>query len=268
MHTTDTPLQSTRWAARVEYLGAGFAGWQRLPHIRSVQGAVEAALSTVANHPVLVVAAGRTDAGVHGQGQVIHWDSTAERSAHGWTLGTNVHLPDDVSLRWVKPVAADFHARYRAFARRYRYLVINSRARSALWAPRAAFWTRPLDEAAMHRAGQALLGENDFSAFRDSECQSPTAMRNLHSLTVWRSGELVGMDIEGNAFLHHMVRNIMGSLLEVGQGKRPEAWMAELLAGRNRNHAGMTAPAEGLTFLGPLYPAEWDIPEAMWPPRP
>ena len=259
------PATSQRWAAGVEYLGGRYAGWQRLAHIVSVQGSLEKALSVVADHPVEVVAAGRTDAGVHALGQVVHFDTIATRTPMAWLLGSNVHLPDDISLRWVQPVALDFHARHKAYARRYRYVFHNSRARSALLLGRASFWPRPLDAQAMHRAAQSLLGEQDFSALRDSECQSPTAMRNVSMVSVWRSGECVVIDIRANAFLHHMVRNIAGTLAEVGQGKRPESWVAEVLASRNRACAGMTAPPEGLTFIGPSYATEWGIPPAPEP---
>ena len=252
-----------RWAAGLEYLGTAYAGWQALTDNRSLQATVEQALSRIADHPVTVTAAGRTDAGVHALQQVIHFDTSAERSAHAWLLGTNSLLPSDISLSWLTPVRADFHARHSARGRRYRYVIHNSRARSAVLHERAAWWPLPLDEAAMHRAGQALLGEQDFSAFRDSQCQSPTAMRNVTQLRVWRTGSFVVMDIEANAFLHHMVRNIIGTLAEVGLGKQPEAWVAEVLASRDRKRAGINAPPEGLSFVGPAYPAEFEL-----PPRP
>ena len=254
-----------RWAARVEYQGGAYSGWQRLSHIRSVQGELERALSQVADHPVEIIAAGRTDAGVHGLGQVLHFDSEARRTHLAWLLGTNVHLPDDIALRWVQPVSEHFHARYKALARRYRYVFLNSRARSALLAGRVSFWPRPLDAQRMHEAAQALLGERDFSAFRDSECQSPTPFRNVSAIRCWRQEDFVVMDIRANAFLHHMVRNIAGTLAEVGQGKQPVAWVAEVLEGRQRARAGMTAPAEGLYFVGPEYPAEFGLPP---PPEP
>lgn len=250
----------TRWAARVEYQGGAYAGWQRLPHNRSVQAELESALSAVAAEPVQVYAAGRTDAGVHALGQVVHFDSAARRNELAWLLGGNIQLPPDISLRWVRPVADDFHARHRALQRRYRYLIHNARGRSALSQGLAAFWPRALDAAAMHEAGQLLLGERDFSAFRDSQCQSPTPMRCVSSLLVRRSGEFVAIDIAANAFLHHMVRNISGSLIEIGQGKQPMAWLGEVLTSRDRRRAGMTAPAQGLTFIGPDYPPEYGLP--------
>ena len=180
-------------------------------------------------------------------------------------LGGNVNLPDDIALRWVQAVPEHFHARYLALARRYRYVFLNSRARSALLAGRVTFWPRALDETRMHAAAQSLLGERDFSAFRDSECQSPTPFRNVSAIRVWRSGEFVVMDIRANAFLHHMVRNIAGTLAEVGQGKQPPEWVAEVLASGQRRLAGMTAPADGLYFVGPEYPPEFGLPG---PPEP
>ena len=254
-----------RWAARVEYLGSGYSGWQRLSHIKSVQGTLEAALSKVADHAVDVVAAGRTDAGVHGLGQIIHFDTTAERNPLAWMLGANVNLPADVSLRWAQRVAPDFHARHKALSRRYRYVFHNTRARSALLAGRATFWPRALDADAMNLAAQSLLGERDFSALRDSECQSPTPFRNVMQLSVHRSGDFVVLDIQANAFLHHMVRNIAGTLAEVGQGRQPVAGVAEVLETRNRKLAGMTAAPDGLYFIGPEYPAHYGLPP---PPEP
>ena len=255
----------SRWAARIEYLGTAYSGWQRLAHIRSVQQEVETAIASVAAHPVVVHAAGRTDAGVHGLGQVIHFDSPSIRSERGWMLGCNVSLPPDISVRWVMPVADHFHARYKAFARHYRYVIHNSSARSAMALHRAAFWPRPLDAGAMHQAARCLIGEQDFSALRDSECQSSTPMRKVTRVDVWRAGEFVVLDVSANAFLHHMVRNIAGTLMEVGMGRQPVAWVAQVLASRDRKLAGMTAPAGGLTFIGPEYPAEFGLPEMPKP---
>ncbi|HEY0974065.1 MAG TPA: tRNA pseudouridine(38-40) synthase TruA [Solimonas sp.] len=254
-----------RYAAGVEYVGTDFSGWQALSGLRTAQSVLEQALSRVADHPLRVTAAGRTDAGVHALQQVVHFDTTAPRSDYAWLLGSNSQLPKDLSLRWVQPVAAHFHARHGAVARQYRYVIYNQRARSALMTGRTAWWPQSLDAEAMHRAAQCLLGEQDFSSFRDSECQSKTAMRNLMSLTVFRRGDCVVLDVCGNAFLHHMVRNITGTLAEVGLGRQPEAWVAEVLAARDRKRAGMTAPADGLYFVGPRYPAEFALPP---PPQP
>lgn len=256
----------TRWAACVEYLGTDYRGWQaQATGLPTLQAVFEAAIGSVAAHPVELSCAGRTDAGVHAFGQVVHFDSDAARTPYAWLMGSNRLLPPGLSLRWVQPVADDFHARHSAQARAYRYVIHNERARSAFLAGRAAWVVYPLDEQAMHRAAQALLGEQDFSAYRASECQSPTPMRNVHSIHVWRAGGCVVMDIAANAFLHHMVRNIMGVLLEIGQGRRPETWAAELLAGRDRRRGPATAPAEGLYFGGPRYPAHYGLSE---PPHP
>lgn len=254
-----------RYAAGVEYLGTPFSGWQALSGLRTVQGELERALARVADHPVTVTAAGRTDAGVHALQQVVHFDTDARRSDYAWLLGTNSNLVADLNLRWVQPVNLEFHARHGARARSYRYVIHNHRARSALLHQRVAWWPQALEAGAMHEAAQALIGEHDFSAFRDSQCQSPTAMRRLMSLRVERRGDFVVIDVRGNAFLHHMVRNISGTLAEVGLGKRPVAWVAEVLASRDRTRAGMTAPAGGLYFVGPEYPAEFALPP---PPSP
>lgn len=254
-----------RYAAGVEYIGTAYSGWQALAGRHTVQSELERAIGRVADHPLQVVAAGRTDAGVHALQQILHFDSEAPRSEYAWLLGSNTNLPPDISLRWVRPVAGQFHARYSAVQRRYRYVIHNHRARSALCRERAGWWAQQLDAEAMHESAQCLIGEHDFSAFRDSQCQSPTAMRNLRRVTVQRRGEFVVLDVIGNAFLHHMVRNITGTLAEVGLGHQPPSWVAEVLASHDRRRAGMTAPAAGLYFVGPEYPAEFALPE---PPPP
>jgi tRNA pseudouridine38-40 synthase len=202
---------------------------------------------------------------VHAFGQVVHFDTAAPRGEQAWVLGTNSRLPPDIGLRWVQPVPADFSARHSAVMRGYRYIIHNHRARSALLAERASWITPRLDAPAMHRAAQALLGERDFSAYRAADCQSSTPMRYVDSISVLRRGDFVLMDIRANAFLHHMVRNIMGVLLEIGQGRRPESWAGEVLAGGDRAKAGMTAPAQGLYFIGPEYPEQYGLPR---PPKP
>ena len=255
-----------RYAAGVEYLGTGYSGWQALKGAQGVQSALESAVSSVADQPVKVTAAGRTDAGVHALQQVIHFDTTAQRSDYAWLLGINTNLPRDISLRWLlRPAAQRFHARHSALARSYRYVIHNHRARSALLLARAAWWPQALDADAMQRAAQCLVGEHDFSAFRDSQCQSKTPVRKVKSLNVFRRDDFVVIDICANAFLHHMVRNITGTLAEVGTGKQAEGWVAAVLAGRDRRQGGMNAPPEGLYFIGPEYPAEFALPA---PPRP
>lgn len=254
-----------RWAAGVEYLGTAYAGWQKLSGHATVQGEIERALSKVADHDVRVVTAGRTDAGVHAYQQVIHFDSAAARSDYAWLLGTNTNLPPDINLRWLQPVPESFHARFGAVERSYRYVICNHRARSSLLVDRAAWWPQPLDAAAMHVAAQALVGTHDFSAFRDSQCQAPSPVREMRELSVFRRGDFVVLDIRGTAFLHHMVRNIAGTLVQVGLGKQPVEWVAQLRDERDRTRAGMTAPPGGLYFVGPRYAAEFGLPPPASP---
>ncbi|MFT4198697.1 MAG: tRNA pseudouridine(38-40) synthase TruA [Pseudoxanthomonas sp.] len=251
-----------RYALGVEYDGSGLHGWQHLGEggPPSVQAALEQALSTVAAAPVRVACAGRTDAGVHAQCQVVHFDSDHSRPPRGWMLGATAHLPPPVCVHWCVAVADDFDARFSARARRYRYRILNRQVRPALHRATLTWERRPLDAAAMHRAAQVLLGENDFESFRSVQCQSPHGRRNLHAIAVRREGEQVVVDVQANAFVHHMVRNIVGSLLMVGSGERPEGWIAEVLALRDRTRAGPTAPPQGLVFVGPLYDARWGLP--------
>ncbi|HJU09075.1 MAG TPA: tRNA pseudouridine(38-40) synthase TruA [Rhodanobacteraceae bacterium] len=249
-----------RIALGIEYDGTDFFGWQRLAHGPSLQAEVEAALSFVADHRVEVTCAGRTDAGVHARCQVIHFDSDARRDERAWTLGANSRLPPGVSVLWARRVRDDFHARFCARARRYRYAILNRVVRPALDARYVAWERRPLDADAMHAAAQVLIGEHDFSAFRALSCQAAHARREVLAISVRREDDRVMLEIEANAFLHHMVRNIAGSLLEVGRGEQPVEWIALVLEKRDRALAGATAPARGLTFIGPKYPAEWQLP--------
>jgi tRNA pseudouridine38-40 synthase len=252
-----------RIAMGIEYDGTDFFGWQRLKEGPSVQARLEQALSRVADHPVDVSCAGRTDAGVHGRCQVVHFDTPAQRDMRGWVLGSCSNLPDSVAVLWAQPVVDDFHARYAARSRRYRYRILNRSVRAALEA-RYVTWERlPLDAARMHQAAQALLGLHDFSAFRALSCQAKHPHRTVLSVDVRRDGEYVTLEIEANGFLHHMVRNIVGSLLLVGRGERPVEWMAELLSGCDRQVAGPTGPASGLTFIGPRYEARWGLPSEV-----
>ncbi len=254
-----------RYALGIEYDGGGFFGWQRLTRdgvesTQTLQGTLEKALSRVADGPIATVCAGRTDSGVHAQCQVVHFDSGAVRDPRNWVLGTSALLPPAMCVRWCQPVADDFSARFSARARHYRYSLLNRPVRPALGRQYLSWVRRPLDADAMHRAAQALVGEFDFSAFRTVHCQAPHARRDLQAISVRRAGDQVVVEVRANAFLHHMVRNIVGSLLEVGHGARPEAWIAELLAGGDRSVAGPTAPPDGLVFLGPLYPPECGLP--------
>lgn len=252
-----------RYALGIEYDGTDFHGWQRLGETPSVQATVESALSFVANHPVEVTCAGRTDSGVHGRCQVVHFDSDAPRDEYSWIMGANSRLPPSISVRWAQPVSDTFHARFSAQARRYRYRIVNRRVRPALMARYVAWERLPLDVEAMHQAAQALLGERDFSAFRSSQCQASHARRELQHIAVTRQDEEVHIDVRANAFLHHMVRNIVGSLLPIGRGEQPVEWLHTLLEGRDRTVAGPTAVAQGLLFIGPLYPAGFALPQEV-----
>lgn len=263
-----------RYALGVEYDGSEYHGWQRLTaHDAApddtasapvtLQATLEAALSKVAAHPVATVCAGRTDAGVHAECQVVHFDSDAPRTPRAWTLGVTAALPPSMRVRWCAPVPEDFNARFSARARRYRYRLLNHQVRPALGRQFLAWERRPLDVDAMHRAAQTLLGERDFSAFRTVHCQAAHARRELQRLDAMREGDVVVFTVQANAFLHHQVRNMVGSLLEVGAGERPESWIAEVLEGRDRTLAGPTAPAQGLVFVGPRYPREWPLPEEV-----
>jgi tRNA pseudouridine38-40 synthase len=249
-----------RIALGVEYDGTDFLGWQRLDRGRTAQGVLEQALTFVAAAPVAVTCAGRTDAGVHARCQVVHFEPPVERADRSWLLGANSRLPDDVCVRWIQRMPDDFHARFSARARRYRYTLLNRRVRPALDARYVAWERRPLDAARMQQAAAHLLGEHDFNAFRTAACQAPNPVRTVHALSVTREDEHIHFDIQANAFLHHMVRNIVGSLLPVGLGEREPDWVGEVLTGRDRNRAGPTAPSQGLTFVCPLYPAQWQLP--------
>ncbi|MFK2905208.1 tRNA pseudouridine(38-40) synthase TruA [Dyella ginsengisoli] len=249
-----------RIALGIEYDGTDFSGWQRLSHRDSVQGALEKALSFVAAAPIDVTCAGRTDAGVHGRCQVVHFDTEVQREPRGWVLGACSNLPTSVAVLWALPVVDDFHARFSARSRRYCYRILNRPVRAALDARYVTWERHPLDAGRMHAAAQALVGEHDFTAFRAIACQAAHARREVLAVSVRREDEQVIVEIEANAFLHHMVRNIVGSLLPIGRGEQPVEWMGELLAGRNREAAGPTAPSSGLTFIGPRYEARWGLP--------
>ena len=249
-----------RLAAGVEYDGSGFFGWQRQRQSPTVQECLEGALGRVANQSVQVHCAGRTDTGVHARCQVVHFDTVAERSERSWVLGANTHLPAGISLLWVRPVEAGFHARFSARRRRYHYRILNRWVRPALERGRAAWVRHPLDAVLMHAAAQQLLGEHDFSSFRAAGCQSRSPIRTVHSVSVWRCDQEVHVDIQANAFLYHMVRNIAGALIAIGRGLQPVAWMGHLLERRDRTAAGVTAPPEGLYFVAPSYPEFPDLP--------
>jgi tRNA pseudouridine38-40 synthase len=249
-----------KYALGVEYRGTEYCGWQRQPHCDSVQQNLEQALSFVADHSVELVCAGRTDSGVHALQQVAHFDSAARRSERAWLMGANCRLPRDIRIRWVVPVADDFHARFAARARAYRYLIYNVAVPSALFHDLSAWEYHPLDHDSMHSTAQLLLGEHDFSSFRAVGCQAKSSSRQVRQIAVSRQGDLVMLDIEANAFLYHMVRNIAGSLIAVGKGELGIDEFARIFAARDRNLAAPTAPAAGLYFLHASYDDRFKLP--------
>ena len=254
-----TPI-TQRVAVGLEYDGTEFVGWQVQRNGRNVQGALETAVSAVADERINVTGAGRTDAGVHARCQVAHFDTRAQRTSRQWLLGINSNLPEDVAVHWVRPLDADFHARRSATARRYRYRILERKTRSALLRHRC-WWRRgELDCAAMTAAASSLLGERDFSSFRAAGCQSSTPMRRLTTVGLYRAGGLLHLEFEANAFLQHMVRNLVGVLVEVGQGTAPPGWAAEVLSARDRTRGGVTAPPQGLTLVGVRYPSRYGVP--------
>jgi tRNA pseudouridine38-40 synthase len=249
-----------RIAVGVEYDGRAFHGWQTQPAGGTVQDALEGALQQIAGVAVKVVCAGRTDAGVHATAQVAHFDAPVERPLSAWVRGVNTFLPPTVAVRWAHPVSDDFHARFSAYGRCYRYLLINRPQRSGVWHGRAGWYHHPLDVDAMQQAATLLLGEHDFSAFRAADCQAKSPLKTMRQATVRRCGELIVFDFEAGAFLQHMVRNLVGSLVYIGQGKHPPDWMAMLLAQRERRLAAPTFSAAGLYLVGVRYEAHWRLP--------
>lgn len=250
-----------RIALGLSYLGQAYQGWQSQPSGQTVQDRFESALAAFACTPIATLCAGRTDAGVHGLMQVVHFDTEVERSPQSWVRGTNRFLPPDIAVQWARVVPAAFHARASALARRYRYVLLESPVRPSLEAGRVGWVFRPLDGEAMRAASAHLIGEHDFSSFRAAECQAASPVKHLTRIDIRRSGAYWRFDFEANAFLHHMIRNLMGSLLRVGQGLEPPDWMREVLAARSRDAAAPTFSPDGLYFLGPVYAREWGLPE-------
>lgn len=248
-----------RIALCIEYDGSAFHGWQTQTGGGTVQDALEAALSEIAGEPIAVVCAGRTDAGVHATSQIVHFDCCAERPLSAWVRGTNALLPASVAVRWAHAVADDFHARFSAFGRRYRYLLLNRPQRPALAHGQAGWFHLPLDIDAMRAGAALLLGEHDFSSFRAAECQARSPVKLLREANVGRDGDFVVFDFEASAFLHHMVRNIVGALVHVGKGGRPPEWIMELLAAGDRRRAAPTFAAAGLYFVGVDYDPVWNL---------
>lgn len=249
-----------RIALGLEYCGTPFRGWQSQADGRGAQDALERALAAIAAMPVRTVAAGRTDRGVHAALQVVHFDAPVTRPQMAWVRGVNTHLPQAMAVLWAHPVSDAFHARFAASARHYTYLLSNRAVRSALFADRIGWYHRPLDVDAMRAGTRALVGTHDFSVFRAAECQARTPIKTLAQIDIAREGELLRFDFSADAFLHHMIRNIIGSLLHVGSGKAPPAWIAELLASRDRTRAAATFAPEGLYLTGVDYPADYGLP--------
>lgn len=251
-----------RIALGVEYGGTDFCGWQmQKSGVRTVQEELEKALASVANEPVRVHCAGRTDTGVHGVGQVVHIETAAERSPRSWVLGANSNLPFDVNVTWAKGVDERFHARFSATSRAYRYIILNRMSRSSLYRNRAVWSHRLLDAGRMHEAAQSLVGTHDFSSFRALGCQAHSPVRTVSRLDVTRQGERIIIDVGAQAFLHHMVRNLAGVLMAIGRGDQPVVWAKEILERRDRTKGGVTAPPEGLYLMHVGYPPEFEIPE-------
>jgi tRNA pseudouridine38-40 synthase len=251
-----------KYALGIEYSGTGFSGWQRQKHSKTIQEQVENALGYVANHPVNLVCAGRTDTGVHAVEQVAHFETDVIRDDRAWVLGANCKLDRGIRLKWVVAVDGDFHARFSAIARSYRYIILNTQVTSALFYDKVSWERHPLDQDKMLQAAQSLIGEHDFSAFRASGCQSNSPCRNVHDISVKRQGDVILIDIKANAFLYHMVRNIAGSLIEVGKQQRPDQWFTEVFEGKDRSKAANTAPAAGLYFVRAHYPEQFNLPFA------
>ncbi|AFP85722.1 pseudouridylate synthase I [secondary endosymbiont of Heteropsylla cubana] len=247
-------------ALGVEYNGKAYHGWQRQRGLATIQGCLERALSTIAEEIITVYCAGRTDTGVHAIEQVVHFTTRSQRSDDAWTIGVNSHLPTDIAVRWVAKVTDDFHARFSALSRHYRYIIYNHQLRSALHNCSVTHYSFELNTLTMARAAHSLLGMNNFTSFRAHDCQSKNPWRNIYYIQVIRQGRYVIIDIKANAFLHHMVRNIVGSLIEVGSGYKEENWISELLKCCDRKKAGPTASAAGLYLIGVDYPMHFSLP--------
>ncbi len=249
-----------RLALTLAYDGSRFNGWQTQPGGEAAQDVLERALAAIAGQPVATICAGRTDAGVHALRQVVHFDAVAERPLSAWVRGVNSHLPEGIAVRSATPVADEFHARYGAARRRYRYLLYRSPVRHPLLSRRAGWTFRDPEVARMREAAALVVGEHDFSAFRSSECQAASPVRTLEELSLQERGAFVLFTFTGNAFLHHMIRNLMGALVAIGEGRRPPEWIGELLAGRDRREAPATFAPDGLYFDGAQYDPRFGVP--------
>ncbi len=253
-----------KYSAGIQYDGTSYCGWQRQSSVTTVQQVVETAISKIANEPITIFCSGRTDTGVHAIEQIIHFESKAIRDDYAWRMGCNSSMPKDVRLMWCHTTADDFHARFSATARKYQYVIHNARTQSALIRDRVCWISQKLNEHDMHQAAQFLLGENDFSGFRASGCQAKTPYRHVHNISVDKKNDFVIVTITANAFLHHMVRNIVGSLIEVGKGRQKPQWIAHLLAEKNRTKAAATALACGLYFVKVSYPKKYNLGQSQF----
>ena len=249
-----------RLALGVSYNGQAYDGWQSQPSGRTVQDQLEAALAKFTAQSVSTLCAGRTDAGVHGLMQVVHFDTPVQREPFSWVRGTNSFLPPDIAVQWAQPVPDEFHSRASATARRYAYVLLESPVRPSVDAGRVGWVFRPMDAEAMRESANMLLGEHDFTSFRASACQAKSPVKTMNRIAIARRGAYWRFEFEANAFLHHMIRNIMGCLVAIGQGHQPVVWMRDVLNARNRDAAAPTFSPDGLYFLGPVYDAKWDLP--------
>lgn len=253
-----------RYALCVEYAGAAYRGWQtqKEKDVASIQETVEQALSAIANEPVKVVCAGRTDACVSGTYQIIHFDTAAQRPDRAWVMGTNTKLPDDIAIRWAKRVDDSFHARFSALERRYRYLIYSAPVKPGLLS-RGVTWThKAMDMSRMQLAANYLLGEHDFTSYRAIACQAKSPVREVRAMDIYRAGELIVIDVRANAFLHHMIRNFAGVLMRIGAGEAEPVWAKEVLDARDRTQGGVTAPPYGLYFVDVKYPDRFELPKS------
>lgn len=260
-------MNNARIALGIEYDGSRFSGYQMQSHgTRTVQEELEKALSKVADHSIRVTCAGRTDTGVHATGQVVHFDTPSKRQLKAWTMGTNTHLPNDISVIWSHQVDEDFSARFSATERSYRYIIFNRRSRPGLFHGHVSWIYDSLDVDAMHEAAQALLGEHDFTSLRSSVCQAKHPIRTVKEISVQKEGDFIYIDLRANAFLHHMVRNITGSLLMIGRGEKPVDWISWLIDVKDRTKAGPTASAAGLYLVAVEYPKKYGLPRMGYLP--
>lgn len=249
-----------RVALGLRYDGTNYHGWQIQDGLRTLQGTVEHALSAVADRPIAVTCAGRTDAGVHAESQVIHFDTTASRSEHAWVFGANSNLPHDISVLWARHIDENFHARFSAMARRYRYVLYNHEIRPGILRKAVGWYYRPLDEKRMQQAATYLLGEHDFSSFRGADCQAKSPVRTVYQIEIMRVRQMIVIEIQANAFLLHMVRNIVGVLIAIGCGEKSPEWMKEVLVARDRRQGGVTIAPQGLYLVEVTYPPEFKMP--------